>query len=556
VTFTDPGLSRLRDRLATLHIESGEPSLREIAKRTRAISHTTVDKVLKCAVLPSKGQLEVVVEALGGDVGVFERLRLGLRLPASEPTADGLPPATTTFVGREAELKILHSERFVVISGLAGVGKSELALQYAHHAHFPGGRLFADFHGYDPERRRSAADILTKFLGELGAGEIPAHVDDRSALFRSLVAVRPPMLIVLDNVASAAAVEPLRLSGHQVVATSRHMLAGLNDACHIELGVLSPPEAAELVGDAEIAELCGRLPLALRIMKALRSLHPDEDWKAQLRQARLDTLDDDDRSVSAAFDLSYQALTPEQRRFLRMIVLHPSPQIMLEGAALLANISDHRARKLLQQLRAAHLVEPGDRFHDLVREYAAKLVRQDEERDPALNRFFDGLSRRAVARVNDFATTRRTQALNWFDRNHQELLATVVAASMIWQARRVIPLAGALLDYRAIRGQESDFELAATTAVHTGMNARDWRAEMNARIKAAYHCLDAGRDERAAAWFDSAWTQVRACQDADLIERTLAGFVVALERTGRHDAAAMAERDLRLFWAEQPRRNQ
>lgn len=556
MTSIDPGLGRLRDRIRELHVASGEPSLRTIAKRTHsAVSHTTAGKVLNCAELPKWGQLEVVVEALGGDVEAFRRLWVALRSGAADPAepgsiAAGLPPATSTFVGRDAELKILPREPFVVISGLAGVGKSELALQYAHRARFPGGRLFADFHDYDPDRRRTPADILEKFLRELGAPEIPSHVDERSALFRSLVAGRPPMLIVLDNVASAAAVRPLLLSGHQVVATSRHLLAGLDDAHHLELGVLSPAEATELVGDAEMAELCGRLPLALRIMKALRSLLPDQDWKAELRRARLETLDDDgDRSVSAAFDLSYHALTPEQQRFLRLIVLHASPQLMVEGAALLAAVSDNRARRLLRQLRAAHLVEPGDRFHDLVREYVADLVSRDEERDPALRRFFDGLGRRAAARVRDFATTRRTEALDWFDRNQVALLHAVLGANLLREARRVIPLAGALVDYRAVRGPESEFDTAATLAVDTAVNARDWGAEMNARVEAAYHCLDAGRDERAAAWFNSAWNQVRTGRDPELIERTLAGFVVALERTGRRDAAAMAERDLRSFRA-------
>ena len=72
---------------------------------------------------------------------------------------------------------------------------------------------------------------------------------------------------------------------------------------------------------------------------------------------------------------------------------------------------------------------------------------------------------------------------------------------------------------------------------------------MNARISAAYHCLDAGRDKRAAAWFNSAWNQIRACHDAELIERTLTGFVVALRRIGYDDQAAMAERDLQFFRA-------
>ena len=112
---------------------------------------------------------------------------------------------------------------------------------------------------------------------------------------------------------------------------------------------------------------------------------------------------------------------------------------------------------------------PPTTFHDLVRTYAAKLVSQDQERDPALSRFFAGLGRLAVARVRDFATTRQTQALHWFDRNEQELINTIVAATVIRQARQVVPLAGALVDYRSIRGPESEFESAAELAVCTAI---------------------------------------------------------------------------------------
>jgi hypothetical protein len=565
-------VTELRDQIRRLYLERGEPSLRDVARRTHgAVSHTTVGAVLRCDRLPRWGQVEMVVEALDGDVEAFRRIWVGTRTSAETPRAtapeeaprqapgeaprgqalDGLPPTTTTFVGRAEELAILERERFVVISGLAGVGKSELALHHAYRcrADFPGGMLFADLHDYDPQRRRTPEQVLETFLRALGAVDIPPYVDERSALFRSLVAARPPMLIVIDNVATAASVRPLLVAGVRQVVTSRHMLVGLDDAYHLDLGVLSADEAAALVADAELAELCGRLPLALRIVRALRAGHPDHDWTAELRKARLETLDDgDDRSVSAAFDLSYRALTPEQQRFLRMIGLHPPPRIMPEGAAALATVSEDRARRLLRELRTAHLIEPGDRFHDLVQYYVLTTkTRDDSEKAAAMARLFAGLSKRAAGRARDLGTARRDEALSWFDDNIETLVYAAVAANISYHAHLAIPLTLALLDYRAIRGPESDFETAAELARDTGVNAKDWRAETHARIVAAYHCLDAGRDERAAAWFHSAWDTVRRRGDDALIEWTLTGFVEALRRTGRHEAAEGAALDLRLI---------
>jgi hypothetical protein len=489
--------------------------------------------------------------------GHIDAVNMSVNLsPARWQALNGLPPQTAMFTGRADELKILANAPFVVVSGLAGVGKSALALRFAHAGHFPGGCLYVDLQDYDPERRVTPAQALENFLRALGVQDIPPELDQRSTLFRSLVADREPMLILLDNAASTASVQPLLVTGHRTIVTSRHTLAGLDDAHHLELGVLPPGEATALVGDPELAELCGRLPLALRIMAALRKTNPGRDWASELREARLETLDDGDRlPISAQFDLSYRALTSVQQRFFRLAALHPTHEITVEGAALLADIPIPKARKLLRQLRMAHLVEPDDRLHDLVRLYVAGYTREDEDRHAAMDRFVDGLARRAEVMQRNLATPKQFEALHWFDMHRSTLVMTGLGANIAYRAHLAIPLTRALVDYLGVRGPLSDQVLVAELALCSAINAKDRHAEMDARISLAYVHLNAGQDEQAAACFHTVWEQIRTAHDLPLIHRTLTGFKTALERTGRHEAAAGAARDLEMVEQELRRRS-
>lgn len=332
--------------------------------------------------------------------------------PAPLTALSGLPPATAVFCGREDELRMLRASWTrdcpaivsSAVAGLAGIGKTELVLHAAHDAIaaglFPGGVLFVDLQGYDKARRVTPNQALDSFLRALGVdGQgIPPQEDQRAALFRSILNGRPCMLILLDNASSTTQVRPLLPgSGHRVVITSRHTLSGLDEAQHLDVGVLSEAEAVELVGDARLAVLCGRLPLALRIMRALATADPHTDWVAELTDAqhRLELLDDgDSRAVHAAFDLSYRSLNDEQRRLFRLLSLHPTDEIALEGAAALIGLPPARTRVLLRELVRAHLVEPGTTpdwftFHDLVRLYAHRCTAGDPENDAAITRMLD-----------------------------------------------------------------------------------------------------------------------------------------------------------------------
>ncbi|SES27836.1 hypothetical protein SAMN05216188_1304 [Lentzea xinjiangensis] len=339
----------------------------------------------------------------------------------------GLPQATGTFVGRDEELRLLRDVRCAVVSGLAGVGKTQLVLHAARRAERPGGELFVDLRGYDEDSVVGPAEALDKFLRDLGvAGEhIPPGTDQRAGLYRSVLARAEPMVIVLDNASSTAQVAPLLpgTSAHRVLITSRNVLVGLDDAEPVVLGTLADAHAAELVGDPDLAALCGNLPLALRIMAALRKHHPEVDWVAELRRTDpLEVLDDGDtRSVDAAFDLSYRFLAADERRLFRLLALHPGDEIAEEGARALAGLPPARTGALLRRLVRAHLLERGQapgtyRFHDLVRLHARRCLADETattvatRRSPAFSTTTSPRRRPGTARWARWRTTAATSA--------------------------------------------------------------------------------------------------------------------------------------------------
>lgn len=461
---------------------------------------------------------------------------------------NGLRDASESFTGREPQLaELAATTGLTVVSGLAGVGKTELVLRYAESTPFPGGKLFVDLQDYDDERRKAPVRALEEFLLALGVREVPSTEAACAALFRTMTAEQEPMLVVVDNARSAQHVKPLLPNKHRTIVTSRHKLVGLDDAHHLELGVLSIDEATQVAGDAELAELCGRLPLALRIMAALRRSDPDHDWVTELREVRLDLLDDgDERSVRAAFELSYRALSDEQRRFFRLAVLHPSHEVTVEGAAQLAGCAEAKARKLLRDLRTAHLVEPGDRYHDLVRQFAADCVREDEEQDTreqAMNRLLTHFTERAEQMNAALRTPKQAEALHWFDRHRPTLVALVLPALLLRHFREAGRLATSLHDYLRLRGHLNEELTMAQLAVDAARNLGDMWAVAAARVELGHTQLWAGEDEKALWAFADVWRSVGRSQDIRLMYRTLEGLVLAYERNGRHDDATKAAQD-------------
>lgn len=343
-----------------------------------------------------------------------------------------LPADTRSFTGREEELGqvLALAERVasgdggaVVISaidGMAGIGKTALAIHAAHSlkARFPDGRLFVDLRGYDPQAEpMSSVDALGYLLRALGVSlqKMPAGENERSAALRARLADRR-CLLILDNAASTAQVLPLLpgSSGCLVVITSRRKLFGLDDAHILNLDVVPAQDAIALLHRvagpgriaeghpllSELAELCGRIPLAIRItaarLKFRRTLTVDE-LVEQLRDehTRLAALADEDRSLVAAFEASFATLASQQQRLFRLLGVVPGQDFDDYAAASLCGTDRRTARILLDSLLDHNLLSQHQpyryRFHDLVRDYARSLLAElpADVAEDARHRLFD-----------------------------------------------------------------------------------------------------------------------------------------------------------------------
>ncbi len=334
--------------------------------------------------------------------------------PEPSPRADvprQLPFDVASFTGRGTELAELdeagEDSGIVVIEGTAGVGKTSLAVHWSHQVRerFPGGQLFLDLRGHSAGTPVTAEVALAGFLRAAGVPpeSLPSTVEERSALLRSRLA-GSRTLMLLDNARDADQVRVLLPGpGNLVVVTSRNQLRGLvarEGARRIALRSFDDRDAVALLAGsvgrrrleaepeavAELAQLCGRLPLALALAGERASRFSGvslagivEELRDQ--RLRLDTLRDPQDAgtdLRAAFSWSYKALRPAAARLFRLLGLHPGITISLPSAAALAGTTPREARELLDQLAAAHLLnQPAtDRyqFHDLLRVYAAELV--------------------------------------------------------------------------------------------------------------------------------------------------------------------------------------
>lgn len=425
-----------------------------------------------------------------------------------------LPNDVRGFVNRVAELDRLseflsdgqqefRAPAVVVVTGTAGVGKTSLAVHWAHRVRdrFADGQLYINLRGYDPGPPVAAEAALDVFLQALGArvSEIPTDVQAKAALYRSLVADRR-ILVVLDNAATVGQVRPL-LPGTAsclVLVTSRSRLPGLvvrDGAIRLKVDVLTRDEAVALVRAViaeyrrddtledlnELARLCARLPLALRIAAeraaarpwmALAELIQDLRDESMLWDALSSDDDDEADAVRTVLAWSYRALPQETARLFRRLGLHPGGEFGVGAASALAGLTYSHTRHLLDGLLATHLVEQigPDRYqlHDLLRAYAIELVQNDEPADARMASMHRVLSwylstadaaRRSIVRGSrqmpitldspppgleliHFAD--QAQAMAWYETERENLMgATRAAASagldrIAWQLPAVL----------------------------------------------------------------------------------------------------------------------
>jgi DNA-binding SARP family transcriptional activator/tetratricopeptide (TPR) repeat protein len=460
----------------------------------------------------------------------------------AHPRPAQLPLAIDGFSGRGAELEVLDrllsdgsmpvapAVVITAISGTAGVGKTALALHWAHRVahHFPDGQLFVDLRGYGPDAPPlDASSALHGFLAALGVPDerIPSDVDTKAGLYRSLLSGKR-VLVVLDNARDVQQVRPLLpgAPGCLAVVTSRsgpEALLAAEGARPLSLDLLSIADARDLlvrrVGRLrtaaephavdEIIARCARLPLALVIAAGRAATHPDLPLAAvaaALREAMLDVLHETGPATDlrGVFAWSYRSLRPEAATLFRRLALHPGPDVTVSSAASLLGSPLPRARVVLAGLtRASLLTEhtPGRyRAHDLLRAYATELTHDldaDDERHHALHRLLEHYLHSAEAAARRLNPNREAnagapatgaivehfadhdQAMAWFTAEHRALVGAVTQAAAAGFDSHAWQIASALRTFLLRRGHWTDLIESQHTALTCARRLGDGSAE-------------------------------------------------------------------------------
>ncbi|MFE4519580.1 BTAD domain-containing putative transcriptional regulator [Kitasatospora sp. NPDC056783] len=510
--------------------------------------------------------------------------------PAADtrPTPSFLPPNVPAFTGRGAETALL--DRLVegrseeqppgigLITGVAGVGKTGLAVHWAHRAsgHFPDGRLYVDLCGHDETHEpTSAADVLSRFLRALGvpSEQIPADTGERTELYRSMLADRR-VLVVLDNARTVGQIHPLLPGTGQccVIVTSREPMEQLllrYGAVRVQLGVLPPAEAVELLNrivpedriaaDPEqaerLAELCDRLPLALRIAAA--RLASKAHWSVRHLVARLaderrrlDELSQGESQVRAGFALSYRYLAPDAAQLYRRLALLAAPDVTVWTAAALVDAHPFEAERLLEHLVDVQLLEVTGtdgtgqlrfRMQNLLRLFAAERARQEEteeDRAASLDRALRGyltVAERAHRQEygGDYSLIHGSTPRYPVD---EPLLDELTATPLEWFEAERLSLIAAVDQAAGLGMDELAWDLAGCASVlfETRDYLEDWQYCCERALAAT---RAAGNLRGEAATLESlggSWIRSRHVTEAtDLLSQALAKFEQAGEDHGR-----------------------
>jgi len=538
--------------------------------------------------------------------------------PAVGSVPAQLPLAAKTFTGRIDELARLDgliaaagppngsTPAAVVISavsGTAGVGKTALAVHWAHRvaAQFPDGQLYANLRGFDPcGQVMDPAVAVRGFLDAFGVAveRIPGDLDAQAGLYRSVLAGKR-VLVVLDNARDVEQVRPLLPGspGCVVVVTSRNQLTPLvaTEGAHsMTLDLLTAAEArdllvrrlgsARLAGDPdaveEIITRCARLPLALAIAaaRAATSGFPLAALAAELRDAQrgLDALSAGDPAtdVRAVFSWSYDTLSDDAARLFRLLGLHPGPDISPATAASLAGAPVCRVRTLLAELTQAHLItEPAPgryTIHDLLRAYATEQSNTydpEADRNAAIQRILDHYLHTAHGATHlldphqepitvnphqpgvtpqNFLDHR--QALAWFTAEHPNLLATLITATGLGFESRTGQLARTLRTFLDRRGHWQDLAITQRAALDSARHLADRGEQALAHRSLARALTRLGRCEEADTHLQRALDLGAELSDYAGQAHTHISFGILVEQQGRHqDALGHTQQALHLF---------
>ncbi|MEU7870082.1 BTAD domain-containing putative transcriptional regulator [Dactylosporangium sp. NPDC049140] len=542
------------------------------------------------------------------------RLVPGVPQSAPEPRTGRLVPRElprdiAAFVGRAEALRRLDAAlaaggatpRIAVLEGTAGVGKTTLAVHWAHRVaeRFDDGQLYLDLGGFAPAAAAVGADKAVRRLLEalrVPAARLPSALEGQIGLYRSIMAERR-MLLVLDNARDAEQVRPL-LPGSprsMVVVTSRNQLLSLavkDGAQRLRLDVMPSGEAGVLftgrVGASRVAAepraadvivaRCAGLPLALAVVAARVGTRPgralgslaDELCDAQ---AGLDPFDIGaaDTDVRAVFSWSYRTLGEPAARLFRLLGLHPGPDVSLDAAVSLAARPPREVRRTLADLARAHLVTPGGpgrwAMHDLLRVYSTELARAhepDEERRAAVVRLLDHYLATAHAAAVGFRPHRRPidpprpaagvvartfadreAAAAWFAAERQMLLAAVRLAVDAGCWGHAWRLAWCLADFLDHHGHWHDLLAVQRDGWRAARRTGDVLAEAHSHAGLGRAHGRRGRHERALPHLDRARELFAELGDGAGQAYLHRGMAFSLEMLGRQPEAM--DHDLRAL---------
>jgi DNA-binding SARP family transcriptional activator/Tfp pilus assembly protein PilF len=533
-------------------------------------------------------------------------------------TPRNLPAPARHFTGRSNELAALNrlldqvdqagrkTPATLVISaigGSAGVGKTALAVHWAHQVAraFPGGQLYVNLRGYDPGEPVPASEALAGLLRMLGvrAQDIPAQQDERAASYRNLLAGRR-MLVLLDNARSAEQVRPL-LPGSPacvLVVTSRDSLAGLvarDGAQRLELDLLPSADAVgllrALIGEradadpaaaSELADCCCRLPLALRVAAELATARPAAPLALLASELadqhrRLDLLEADgdlQTAVRAVFSWSYRHLNADVARAFRLLGLHPGPDLDTYAAAALTSTTDQQASTVLGQLTRAHLTQQPRQdcynMHDLLRAYAGELAsRHDsaQERRAALTRLLDHYLHAAAVAMDVLYPAERNRrppvpapatpappltspaaARDWLDQQQARLVAATAYAAVHGWPGHASRLAAVLFRYLETGGHVEAGVTVHSHALQAARDAGDRAAEASALTHLGIVWWGQGQHQRAGEHLTQALAVFRATGDRLGEARALGNLgLVDLEQGRYPQAVGRVRRALALY---------